>query len=125
MKRQQATASYRVVADAGANRYSFFCPLSGAIMCTTNPIRAAVPEEELQLAWQQEGKQHFNLCHKCGRWVSSIMFNADVLLCVDCAPWEEPPHFCRKCGAKAPGSGTVCTECGAQLRYGEVVLYGD
>jgi len=124
MNHRHATASYRVIADGGGNRYCFFCDLSGIAICTTGLFRAASADEELRVAWENEGKQHFNLCGKCGRWVSDVMYNADVLRCVDCAPWEDIPGFCRKCGAKAATSGTVCTKCGAQLRYGEVTPDG-
>ncbi len=92
------TASYKLIADAGGNRYQFFCDLSGALACTTEPIRADTPEEALMIAWKREGRQHFNQCHKCGRWVSDVMYNADVMECVDCAPWENVPKFCPECG---------------------------
>lgn len=26
------------------------------------------------------------------------MYNADVMECVDCAPWENVPKFCPECG---------------------------
>ena len=73
------TASYKLIADAGGNRYQFFCDLSGALACTTEPIRADTPEEALMIAWKREGRQHFNHCYKCGRWVSDVMYNADVI----------------------------------------------
>lgn len=44
------TASYKLIADAGGNRYQFFCDLSGALACTTEPIRADTPEEALMIA---------------------------------------------------------------------------
>lgn len=124
MNNRHATASCRVIADAGGNRFRFFCDLSGITICTTGPVRAASADEELYMAWESEGKQHFNLCGKCGRWVSDVMYNADVLQCVDCAPWEDIPGFCRKCGAKASASDKICTKCGALLRYGEVMPDG-
>lgn len=120
MKKLQTTASYRVKADEKGNRYCFFCDLSGAALCTTEPVRADTPEEELFTAWEQEGRKHFNRCQKCGRWVSDVMFNADVLTCVDCTPWEEPPQFCWKCGEAVSPEHTFCHKCGARLQYGEV-----
>jgi len=120
MGKQHATASYRVIADAGGNRYSFFCDLSGAVLCTTNPVKAGTPEEELLIAWEQEGRQHFDLCRKCGRWVSGVMYNADVLHCVDCSPWEDRPHYCGKCGNKVAPSDTFCSVCKEKLQYREV-----
>lgn len=124
MNRKHMTATYRVIADGGGNRYCFYCALSGAVLCTTKPVKAASPEEELFLAWETEGRQHFNRCSKCGRWVSSVMFNADVLACVDCSPWESTPHYCSKCGAKVEGDGPFCVKCGAKLQYGEVHAFG-
>ena len=114
---KKSTASYKVLTEPNGNRYRFFCDLSGAIGCTTKPIHAETPEEELRLAWESEGKQEFNLCHRCGRWVSDVMYNADVLECVMCSPWEEQPKYCRNCGQKLLHPGKNCTKCGAPLRY--------
>lgn len=116
MEKRQ-TAHYKVIADSGGNRYQFFCDLSGAHGYTTKPIRADTPEEELKLAWESEGRQQFNHCHRCGRWVSDAMYNADVLECVECAPWEEQPEYCPQCGQKLSGPGKLCPRCGARLRY--------
>ncbi len=110
--------SYRVIADSGGSRYRFFCDLSGAAVCTTNPIRALTADEELTLAWEREGKERFNMCTRCGKWVCNAMYNADVLECVDCSPWEDPPRFCQECGAMISKSETYCPKCGALLRYG-------
>jgi len=76
-------------------------------------------EEEVLLAWE-EGKNYFNHCHKCGRWVSDVMYNPDVCECVDCVPWEENPRYCSQCGVKIPMNTTFCSECGTRLRYREV-----
>jgi len=114
------TAPYRIITDAGGNRYRFFCALSGAAMCTTQPVLGDTQEEELALAWDNEGKQHFNMCHRCGAWVCDAMYNADVCECVDCAPWEERPHFCSQCGEPVPSTNLYCEKCGAKLQYKEV-----
>ena len=119
------TASYKTIADVGGTRYRFFCDLSGMAVCTTKPIRADTPEEELQLAWKNEGRQQFNQCHKCGRWVCDALYNADVLECVACAPWENIPSFCPHCGEKSPPDDTFCRKCGKKLQYGEVVECDD
>ena len=111
------TASYKLIADAGGNRYQFFCDLSGALACTTEPIRADTSEEALMIAWKREGRQHFNQCHKCGRWVSDVMYNADVMECVDCAPWENVPKFCPQCGKGLSSPERFCSKCGAKLLY--------
>ena len=111
------TASYKLIADAGGNRYQFFCDLSGALACTTEPIRADTSEEALMIAWKREGRQHFNQCHKCGRWVSDVMYNADVMECVDCAPWENVPKFCPQCSKRLSSPERFCSKCGAKLLY--------
>lgn len=116
----KSTAEYRIIADAGGNQYRFFCALSGAAICTTRPIRADTQEEELKIAWETEGRTFFNHCHKCGKWVSDVMYNADVCECVDCAPWENKPNFCPKCGEKVPTHDVFCWKCGTRLQYGEV-----
>ena len=92
--KEHATAKYRIIADSGGSRYRFFCDVSGMVLCTTKPVRGDTQEEELKMAWELEGKQHFNRCAKCGRWVSDPMYNADMLQCVDCAPWQEKPNYC-------------------------------
>ena len=106
------------ILDSGGNRYSFYCELSGALLCTTEPYREKTAERELELAWEREGKQNFNLCHKCGKWVMEALFNADALECVACAPWENTPRYCKFCGAKVNACDAVCPMCGKQLIYG-------
>ncbi len=118
MDEKKQTASYRVISDAGGKLYQFFCELSGALCCTVGPVSSG-EKDELQLAWEK-GQQYFNQCHRCGKWVCDAMFNADVLECVDCAPWEESPRYCSKCGEKITAPATYCCSCGARLRYGEV-----
>jgi len=115
-----ATAKYRIIADSGGSRYRFFCDVSGMVLCTTKPVRGDTQEEELKMAWETEGKQHFNRCAKCGKWVSDPMYNADMLQCVDCAPWQEKPNYCTHCGKKISGTDRFCEACGTRLRYGEV-----
>lgn len=118
--RANRTAAYRIITDAGGNRYRFFCDLSGAAMCTTEPVLAETQEQELALAWESEGRQHFNHCHNCGKWVCDAMYNADVCHCVACTPWEERPRYCSQCGEAIPADDTFCRKCGARLQYGEV-----
>lgn len=112
------TAAYKVISDLNGRIVQFFCDASGMLLCTTQPIRAVSEEEALHVAWEKEGKRHFNLCHKCGKWVSSVMYNADTLQCVDCSPWENAPKFCKTCGAKVTFGDVCCPKCGAELRYG-------
>ena len=47
-----------------------------------------------------------------------MMFNADVLACVDCSPWEDPPKFCAWCGEKVKKGEEFCSRCGKKLQYG-------
>jgi len=116
-----ATAKYRVIAASGGSRYRLFCDVSGMALCTTALIRGDTQEEELKIAWETEGKQHFNRCGKCGKWVSDPMYNADMLRCVDCAPWQEKPNYCSHCGNRIEPTAQYCDVCGTRLRYGEVV----
>ena len=119
--KKHATARYRIIADSEGSRYRFFCDVSGMMLCTTKPIRGDTQEEELTMAWELEGKRNFNRCAKCGSWVSDPMYNADMLQCVDCAPWQERPNYCTHCGKKLSGTDRFCEDCGTHLRYGEVI----
>ncbi|MDY3281245.1 hypothetical protein [Dysosmobacter sp.] len=117
MGRKRATADFQVIAGAEGNRYRFYCGLSGALMCTTGPCRGDTPEEELLLAWETEGRQHFNECRSCGRYVSNAMYNVEVWECVGCAPYEAEAKFCKSCGAKLDDPGRICPRCGRLLKY--------
>lgn len=117
MQHKKTTAAYKRIAGAGGNRYKFYCDLCGALLCTTGPYQADTPEEELQLAWETEGKQYFDVCHKCGKYVSDVMYNAEVWECVQCAPYEIKAKFCKTCGAKVNPPGKVCPKCGKPLMY--------
>lgn len=113
-------AAYKIIPTQVGNRYSFFCELSGMLVCTTGTYYADVPEAELSAAWAAEGKKNFNYCHMCGRWVDSIVYNPDKLMCVNCAPLEEEAKYCKHCGAKANGRNVICSVCGKKLLYGGV-----
>ena len=64
------TANYRVLSVDNGRRYQFFCDLSGALVCTTQPVLMDTPEQELAQAWEGEGKSMFNHCRKCGKWAT-------------------------------------------------------
>ena len=115
------TAQYKIITDSGGNRYHFFCESSGMLVCITSPIRADTQEEELKLAWETEGKKHFNVCNKCSKHVSDAMYNADTGECVDCSVWEAKPNFCAHCGKKNTKKDIFCRKCGTRLRYGGVL----
>ena len=111
------TANYRVLSVDNGRRYQFFCDLSGALVCTTQPVLMDTPEQELAQAWEGEGKSMFNHCKKCGKWVSDVMFNPEVLECVTCAPFEGEPKYCKTCGAKIISLDASCPSCGHPLIY--------
>ena len=119
MDDRKKTADYEIIRKRGGNVYRFFCDLSGAVCVETSLYKSADSEKELMNAWEKEGRKHFNMCHKCGRWVSDIMYNPDVLNCIRCSPIEDFPEFCPKCGEKAEGSGIFCHKCGSRLMYGD------
>ena len=112
------TAVYRIIQDGGGQRFCFFCALSRAAICTTKAVPQEFSANALDYAWETEGRSHFNLCHRCGKWVSDVMYNADTLECVDCSPWEEQPTFCPNCGAKVVSDKVFCHGCGCRLKYG-------
>ena len=111
------SAAYKIIPSQSGNRYSFFCELSGMLVCTTETYCADDPAEELSTAWE-EGRKNFNYCHMCGRWVDSIVYNPDVLVCVDCVPLEEEAKYCKYCGAGAKDGDNICSVCG-KIRYTE------
>ena len=117
MSIEKTIAAYKIVADSGGNRYKFYCDLSGALVCTTKPYKADNPEKELLLAWENEGKEQFNVCHRCGKHVSNAMFNVEVLECVECAPIEAEAKFCKHCGEKIDNPTQFCPACGKPLVY--------
>ncbi len=119
---QNKKAQHKLITDStGIQRYKFFCDLSGALEYTSPPISDSDSETQLEQIWNNEAKKQFNHCKKCGKWVDSLMFNADVLECVACAPWEEPPKYCPHCGTAVKEEITNCTVCKNPLRYeGEV-----
>lgn len=116
-KSKHKTAAYKIIPAEAGNIYKFFCERSGQLVCTTKPYSEATSEAELAKAWQSEGIRNFNRCTKCGRWVNTVMFNPDVLMCVDCAPIEAAPNFCPHCGAKVKENADKCKLCGKKLIY--------
>lgn len=115
---ERKAATYKIVADSGGNRYKFFCDVSGALVCTTKKTYTAdTPEQELLLAWENEGKRYFNHCHKCGKWVIDVVYNPDVFECTDCAPFEHEIGYCKFCGAKVDADVRFCPVCNKKLHY--------
>lgn len=115
---ESRTATYKVVPDGGGYRFIFYCDVSDAHVCTTRQIyRGNSAEEALLAAWQAEGRRYFNRCHKCGKWVIDAVYNAEVLECVVCAPYEAEPKYCKNCGIKIEEPVKVCPSCGGKLIY--------
>ncbi|MBQ8043403.1 MAG: hypothetical protein IJ272_04560 [Clostridia bacterium] len=114
------TAKYEIISSIWGNRYKFYDDLSGALIVTTKAIKAENLEKELSIAWERYGRKYFNRCEKCGKYISDMMFNADVHNCVECTPWEMRPHFCSVCGNSVTTTDRVCRGCGNELQYKEV-----
>ena len=116
---QNKTAKYKLITDSeGKMRYQFFCDLSGSLEYTSEPVKKVLSDNKIEKLWIKEAKGHFNLCRKCGKWINTVMFNADVWECVACAPWEDAPRYCPHCGKEAENQiGNKCKYCGLPLRY--------
>ena len=118
---EKKTAAYRVETDSGGGRvFRFYCDISGELGCVTRPIVADSEQAALAQAWEAEGRRAFDRCPKCGRYVSSAMFNINAGQCLDCAPWEdEYPAFCHQCGVRIKDpEARFCPACGARLLVG-------
>lgn len=115
---ENKVAAYKAAADGNGYRFLFYCQVSGAHVCTTKEVYPGdTPEAALLTAWEREGRRHFNQCRKCGRWMIDAVYNAEVLECVECAPYEAEPRFCKNCGVKVEEPATCCPSCGKKLRY--------
>lgn len=114
---EKNTAAYKISYDADGYRCSFYCEVSGALACVTKAYKADSPEQALMLAWENEGKKHFNICRKCGKWIIDAVFNPEVLECTDCAPFEHETRFCKFCGAKVDADVRFCPMCKKKLHY--------
>ena len=115
------TAKYKPVAEGDGYRFLFYCEASDAHVCTTCGIYSGTLQDALLAAWEGEGRNRFNQCHRCGKWVMDAVYNAEVLECVECAPYESEPRFCKNCGTKIEMPAKRCPACGKKLIYeGEV-----
>jgi hypothetical protein len=68
----------------GAYSFHFYCALCAGGH-TTGVIKADSLEAALNLA-RSEAREHFNGCHKCGKWICDEHYNIDEFMCADCAP---------------------------------------
>ena len=84
--KKNKTASFKINKTPSGNIYEFFCDLSHALVYSSKPIKSDNPEEELMRVWGECGKEYFNRCQKCGKWVIDAMYNPDVWSCVQCVP---------------------------------------
>ena len=115
----QKTAAYKMVSDAGGNRYRFYCDLSGALTCMTAPIRAETPENEVQIAWETVGRKHFKslsqmrkiakkgsfFCRCCGAFLTRETlydyYRRQHSCCSGCGTvLTDDARFCPYCGVK-------------------------
>ena len=115
---ENRTAKHKIVTDGSGYRFIFYCDVSDAHVCTTGQIYQGDSEEEALLAaWQAEGREHFNRCHKCGKWVVDALYNVEVLECVECMPYACEPNYCKSCGRKVDHHDGNCRFCGKPLVY--------
>lgn len=115
---ENTTSKHKVVKDGIGYRFLFYCDVSDAHVCTTQKVYQGNTEmDALLAAWQAEGRKHFNQCHKCGKWVIDAVYNAEVLECVECAPYEAEPKYCKNCGTKIEEAVSKCPSCGKKLLY--------
>ena len=117
---KNGTAKYKVIQDSeGKLHLNFYCDLSGALEYTYTSDRKDIifTENDIMEIWKKEAKANFNECRKCGKFVCSEMYNAEVFECVSCAPWESAPKYCPHCGKKVKGAVNKCGSCGGILRY--------
>ena len=117
-EKKNKTAKYKIIESENGISYQFFCDISGALVSETMPIKSDNPETDLLHIWETQAKQYFNFCNRCGKWISDIMYNPDVLECVACSPIEEIPDYCPKCGVHLMETTSFCNKCGARLMYG-------
>lgn len=131
------TAPYKIIHTILGNKYNFYCELSGALVCTSRPVHMKSQESELLYVWNHDCVKYFNRCQKCGSWIIDAMYNPEVLECVQCAPYEEKPVFCKFCGAGIEEGKKNCPSCGTPFvqegveyidmktnRYEELEIYG-
>ena len=119
MASEERIARYDILTGTKGKQYRFRCDVSGEMICLTNPVHAAESAgQELMSVWESEGRQHFNRCRRCGRWVSDAAYNAATLACIECSPWEEDhPLYCFWCGERAAQGQIFCEGCGHRLQY--------
>ena len=86
--------------------FSFYCDLCGHSVASA-PLGEDLPEK----AWEAS-KQHFNMCHKCGKWVCDIHYNEEEMTCVACVPKK---FYCTECGCELSIGELYCKNCGNKI----------
>ncbi|MDR3085806.1 MAG: hypothetical protein LBU47_05770 [Christensenellaceae bacterium] len=84
MRRAWVHPKYALVGVESGYRFRFFCALCGANR--TSGWISAASEADARLFAEAEARRFFNGCHKCGRWICDEHYNADEMMCVECAP---------------------------------------
>lgn len=113
---KQITAPYKRFKTQNGVRFKFYCGITGALACESQEY-GDENEDTLMLAWENDGRRHFEFCHKCGKWVISAAYNPEVFECTDCAPFEHETNFCKYCGARVDADLRFCPACYKKLHY--------
>ena len=77
------TQRYTVHHSAGGYQFTFFCDLCNHSFNTVGV--SAPPLEEALALGQVEARQHFNMCHRCGRYAVHRM-HAPTRAAAGCCP---------------------------------------
>lgn len=105
------TKQYRTERTDQGFRFVFYCDLGGDSYrtkeCITDSFAEALKEG------CGEARQHFNMCHACGRWVSDKKYNETEMQCILCAPKKT---VCRLCGKTSMTGDGYCTNCGEKIK---------
>jgi len=76
-----STAIYMVIPSEGGHRYRFLCEDTVTPVCTTSVYASPDPFQTALTAWEKEGRQHFELCPRCGKWIAADSYPAHASHC--------------------------------------------
>ena len=117
------TTRYNTVRTQQGFRFVFYCDLCYT-KYETEEYRLDSFREAFELA-QEEAQYHFNMCHKCGKWICDEHYNQNVMECVECSfmrgrrktkPGIPTTKTCPHCGAERLEIGDCyCPICGASV----------
>ncbi len=114
------TQRYTVHHSVGGYQFTFFCDLCNHSFNTVG-VSAPTLEDALALG-QVEARQHFNMCHRCGRWICDEHYNEDDMQCTACTPRQGPPpaaapaeKICPHCGGGNKAGNRFCQRCGKTI----------